>query len=502
MTTAESRSGDHRKRLIFCFDGTWNASEARIDTKQTDLDESAITNVLKLARAVECKDRQDVDQVVYYANGVGTGDVLDKYLGGLTGYGLSGNVLKAYAFLGHNFDEGDEIWCFGFSRGAYTARSFAGLIGYMGVLPPEHHHLLPEFYDYFHKYRDNERPVNRKLTGLLSAPDHPMWRRPYHAAAEGEAAYGVNIHFIGVWDTVGALGVPTPMLKHLSRYWVGFHNTYLGAHIQHAFQALALDERRRPFEPDLWTCPKQELENYAWLHEAKDTKSTKQVVEQVWFAGVHSNVGGGYRTRDLSDIPLAWMMERAADRGLALNNHWQERLMPNACGEAIESFTASYRLLSPAIPPLTRKVLDLNNLESVPINVGVHQSVLERVHSTPTYRPASLYPVQLFHPVGDATLYPVSYQGLRPQAGTAFHPMAPASDRRGEERTPHKPPIAIELEGHRAELLDFSAHGCRVRDTGKQAMAVGQRFQLNGTATPTYEIIWAQGKEYGARAAA
>ena len=205
------------------------------------------------------------------------GDLASKVAGGALGLGLSQNLRDAYTFICSNYCEGDEIFLFGFSRGAYTARSVGGLIGYAGLLGKQDLDRFLELWKGY-KERDKNADVLKSFDGRHKS---------------------VPIKCLGVWDTVGAVGIPAEFAKFdlFFKSYYGFFDTDLGAHVEHAFHALALDERRKNFEPTLWTqtpgVPNQEL-------------------KQVWFAGVHSDVGGGYPEHGASDIPLAWMASEVA----------------------------------------------------------------------------------------------------------------------------------------------------------------------------------------------
>jgi uncharacterized protein (DUF2235 family) len=270
------------KRLILCCDGTWNRAD------QEHNGTPCPTNVVKLAYRVAKRDPEGIPQVVMYDQGVGTGNVVDRITGGAFGAGLEANIFNAYRFLIANYEPGDEIFLFGFSRGAYTARSIAGLIRKCGVLDRPHVSLYAEA---LRLYRDrNQHPDD----------DAPVQFRADHSC-NGRAT--IPIKCIGVWDTVGALGVP---LRGL-RGWTGrkhlFHDTELSGSVEFAFHALAIDERRTPFEPTLWY----------------EKPKENQLVSQTWFPGVHSDIGGGYADSGLSDITLQWMMDNAALTGLAFD---------------------------------------------------------------------------------------------------------------------------------------------------------------------------------------
>lgn len=260
------------RRLVVCCDGTWNSADAG----------GAATNVLRLARIVRPVAADGTSQIVYYDNGVGTGGLMDKLGGGAMGVGLSRNVRQAYAFLVNNYREGDEIFLFGFSRGAYTARAVGGLIGRIGLLRKRQMGAFAEAWDW------NRRPL----------ADRERDRAGFEARFDGRRT-DVPLRCIAVWDTVGALGIPAGRLFGDWQPCAGafrFHDAELGVRVEHAFHALALDERRRPFLPTVWTRPK--------------APQVAQVLRQVWFRGVHSDVGGGYEDHGAADLAMLWMAEQ------------------------------------------------------------------------------------------------------------------------------------------------------------------------------------------------
>ena len=245
--------------------------------------------------------RDGIPQIIHYQAGVGTmGGAISRFIGGAVGGGLKENVREAYSYLSVNYREGDEIFLIGFSRGAYTARSVGGMIGDLGLLTKAG---LPYFSEIFEDYqhRHDDRYVSK-------FPDQPFPNKPPFLDpkyVEGLrknrlTVLGVPIKAVCVWETVGSLGVPRiPWLERLGlqnrrERDYSFWDTQLYDGIEHAFQALALDERRAPFAPALWEKP----------------KNSRTELIQVWFPGVHSNVGGGYDDQDLSNITLAWMISK------------------------------------------------------------------------------------------------------------------------------------------------------------------------------------------------
>ncbi|MEE3849725.1 DUF2235 domain-containing protein [Gordonia sp. LSe1-13] len=273
------------KRLIVCCDGTWNA-----------FGQKNPTNVVKIHNAIAPTDRNGVTQKPMYVAGVGT-KPWQKIRGGALGWGLSKNLKKGYGELVDLYEPGDEIFLFGFSRGAYTARSLAGFIRNSGILKREYKDRIDEA---FELYRDRDGS---------SAPAQQR-------ASEFRAAYSYEtpIEFIGVWDTVGSLGIPIDgwkLFDRINKRWA-FHDTQLSSTVKAAYHALAIDEKRRPFEPTLWS--------------PKPDRPADQIIEQVWFSGVHCSVGGGYEDSQISDIPLVWMMDRARRHGLCFTEGESEGL--------------------------------------------------------------------------------------------------------------------------------------------------------------------------------
>ncbi len=334
-----------KKRLVICCDGTWNS-----------LKQPARTNVSQVWDAVRGEAADGVRQLTCYLKGVGAGlPWLGHLAGGAFGWGLSANVRDAYRFVVENYAPGDELFFFGFSRGAYTARSTVGLIRNCGVLRPEHAGLLGEAY---RLYRDRD-----KATG----PDSPgaVGFREAHAHEDV-----TPIRFIGVWDTVGALGIPLSggrLLHLINRRWQ-FHDMTLSSTVQSAFQALAVDEHRKSYVPAVWKPSAKPAER-------------NQEREQVWFAGAHSDVGGGYREHDLSDIALRWLADRAGRCGLGFDpGAFGDLADADAEGELHHSLKAFFRLFGSADRPIG---------EADAPSESVASSAQDR-HQAMAYSPANL----------------------------------------------------------------------------------------------------------------
>ena len=270
------------KKLAIYLDGTFNTLNNN-------------TNVWRLKSLTS----QTSGQRVYYSQGVGTvrGEVVR---GGVAGYGIDDEILRAYTWLIENFDDGDEIFIFGFSRGAYTARSLSGLISKCGILKLGAPLSIEQLYA---RYRLYVAPTIRSLLGKALPPDaciEEKWLARY--------SQPTKIKFIGVWDTVGSMGIPVGSAEaKVHKY--RFLDTHLRLDNEYAFHALALDEHRADFDATFWTRTVKH-------GEAGSPERTLEHVEQRWFVGCHANVGSGYASDPLSQRPLVWLMEKAAALGL------------------------------------------------------------------------------------------------------------------------------------------------------------------------------------------
>jgi len=328
------------RRLIVCCDGTWNWPDRQRET-----------NVVRLVRAIAAQAPATKDsggcpipQISHYHVGVGTGNVLDRIIGGGTGVGLSTSVKACYGFLVDNYAPGDEILLFGFSRGAYVARSVAGMVGRVGILQRSE---MEHFLDAWDWYTDD--PAERDPGDLDAiAPNRVRGR-------------DVDIECIGVWDTVGALGIPGTRFCASS---FKFHETELGPGVRHAFHAMAMDERRGNFQAAVWT--------------PNPAPRSGQVLEQVWFPGVHSNIGGGYEQHGLSDTTMLWMLSRIlAHDLLALDMEYIASALDRSerypIGVLADSRKGSWTVVGSPVP---RPVGITSDTELV------HESALERAADT------------------------------------------------------------------------------------------------------------------------
>lgn len=333
------------KRLVICCDGTWNKPDQEKNGRPVP------TNVVKLAYRVAKSDGA-IPQIIYYHPGVGTGNFLDRIIGGVLGEGLEDNILDAYRFLVANYEIQDEIFLFGFSRGAFTARSIGGMIRKCGIL---RRGAVDRYHDAKELYHSKVHPDD---TGPVD------FRRAYSVSPGGP----IKIRFIGVWDTVGSLGIPK---KGGVAGKLQFHDTELSGSVENACHALAIDERRAPFQPTLWS------------YKPKPS----QKVEQVWFCGSHKDVGGGYPQADASNLALLWMLGKAQEAGLSLDQEAMRAypLMPNAHGELHNSMNPLY-----IFSRLNRAIGRIKYTSQTDPTQSVHESVLQRWDSDTKYRPPQL----------------------------------------------------------------------------------------------------------------
>jgi uncharacterized protein (DUF2235 family) len=290
------------QRLAVFLDGTWN-------------DAASKTNVSALHGLVATTGTDGAAQSSTYIPGVGT-KWYQRITGGAVGEGLSQNVIDAYKWLQqrYNWDANpeDQIFIFGFSRGAYTARSLAGLIATCGLAHIDAPFSVHWLYERYRNRKDTAVPI-WKLEYLRTTGERPLTGDEQLLLAHSKR---VDIHMIGVWDTVGALGIPWTGMPLIGKQAFYFHNPNLSVIHKHAFQALAIDEQRGAFKPTLWTTfvpdpPPGQPPSIA-------AAVPLERCEQRWFVGAHSDVGGGSGST-LPQRPLQWLQEKAQALGLGFS---------------------------------------------------------------------------------------------------------------------------------------------------------------------------------------
>lgn len=352
------------KRLIVCCDGTWN------DPQQEENGQPAPTNVFKLYNAVAELGAAGEQQIRYYHPGVGAGGgIIDPVLGGALGVGITRQICSAYQWLASHYAPGDEIYLFGFSRGAFTARCVAGFLGY-GLIDPLG--LAPaEVWDRVHKAYDEGYRKRKRLSAVNAGWD----------LFNGGAA--TPVRFVGVWDTVGALGIPDDLaLLNLfddPAEW-RFHDSALGDHVLTGRHAMAIDEMRSSFCVTRWS-------NIGAHADALE----------LWFPGVHSDVGGGYANTDLSAGALDWMIGEAKKVGLGFHAYAAGFIQPDPLGQMHDSYKGVFA-----------------HMRSRPRNIPAMQATSTAFHPSALARQASsplsyvaYHPTRLLAQAGDSFSFSV-----------------------------------------------------------------------------------------------
>jgi uncharacterized protein (DUF2235 family) len=370
------------KKIVYCADGTWDGK-------------SNATNVFKFFSALLVTSQQ----MPFYDSGVGAdGNPLEKLVGGAFGTGLFQKIKDGYTKIAQVYEDGDEVFLFGFSRGAYTARSLGGMIAACGLPSKNFDDQLVD--KAFQAYRDRS-----KRAAILAS------------LSSQYAMSDAQITMVGVWDTVGALGIPA-IFGGVDPAIYGFLDTSLSPKVLNAFQALAIDERRKEFPPTLWT----------------SNAAPGQTVQQVWFCGVHGDVGGGYdvgsdaSTTQLSDITLSWMINNALSLGVAFSPAaLRQYVYPLDPAYALDQLHESWTPLWGF--PVRRSVLPASTLAN---------SVLIRCLHHVGYSPGNLT-LQAGNP---APTYPLIVVVSDPPAPQAANPSAPSATPTANPSGPPPTPAA------------------------------------------------------------
>ena len=305
------------KNIVICSDGTGNTAI-----------KGRGTNVFKLFEAVDLNGHRTnahlVPQIAFYDDGVGTENFKPlRLLTGAAGAGLGRNVRQLYSQLSRVYDEGDRIFLFGFSRGAFTVRTLAGMINTCGLVDGTRietsQKLRRAVRDAYCAYRAGyDSVITKAFRTLARRPGRKLAIEALRASYK--VHHPVPIAFMGVWDTVDAVGLPFGLSDFVNTfiYQFKFPTQNLSRCVDYACQALSIDEPRVAFKPVLWdetpddTCPEREA--------PADAASKGPRLDQVWFAGVHSNVGGGYPKQGMSLVALEWMLYKARACSLRLND--------------------------------------------------------------------------------------------------------------------------------------------------------------------------------------
>jgi uncharacterized protein (DUF2235 family) len=354
-----------KKRLALYLDGTWNQV-------------SDNTNIWRFRALFSPVSADGREQRAYYSKGLGT-SFGDKIRGGLFGDGIDQAITSGYEWLIDNYDPGDEIFIFGFSRGAYTARGLSGFISKCGLLQSGAPLGVNQL---FMRYR---RPQQKTIWELKAAQSDGKTDFSFEEGWMLKFAQAVPVKFVGVFDTVGALGVPFPWFHRLFGSAYEFLNTGLRQTNEYAFHAMAIDEHRKAFAPTLWT------NQGATSAKPRPIERT----EQRWFIGAHANVGGGYFNNPLAQLPFDWLAHKAESLGLSFSDGFATE--PNAANAPITDSYAEfmwglYRLITffrPYYRPIGESPKDEGE-GVININETIDASVFERWRADQTYRPPAL----------------------------------------------------------------------------------------------------------------
>jgi uncharacterized protein (DUF2235 family) len=347
------------KRIALFLDGTWN-----------NVDDN--TNVWRLKSLCA----KSAEQPAYYSAGVGTQSG-EHISGGMFGIGINEEVINAFEWLVEHYEPDAQLFIFGFSRGAFTARSLAGFISKCGLLKPGSPVSMKQLYERYRKgTAQSVLALGKVVESELAQED--KWIKEYSRP--------VPIWFQGVWDTVGSLGVPLPCVPKVSRADFAFLETDLRINDTHAYHALAIDEHREAFAPTLWTksTPKQ--------GETFPPRSLDHV-EQRWFVGAHANVGGGYENDLLAQISLKWLMNKAISHGLVFKDtvviDGDENTCPihDSLGEMAHGIYEVLTLGKHHYRPIGFEPFDTGDAVTTTINETVDVTVFDRWRYDGTYRP-------------------------------------------------------------------------------------------------------------------
>jgi len=367
------------------MDGTWNKPGQKDEGVQTQ------TNVLKLSEALS----KLPDQLVGYFKGVGT-DRGEKLTGGAFGWGLFDQIKDGYRSLRENFQPGDKIYIFGFSRGAYGARSLAGMVLRCGIIRRDANPKFPDLgSDLLTTQQDGNlrMDVVDRVFALYKRAYDPK-NRPEVERFKQQYCHDTPVRLVGVWDTVGSLGIPDAVIPFLKKFdhaldakLYGFLDTDLSPRVEAAYHAVGIDERRKAFAPTLWTDP---------AGAPPRVNVAGSGVEQVWFVGSHSNVGGGYADSGLSDVALKWMVDRAAKNGLQLDQEALSAIRPGPLAKRRDSLGEFIDLGKNWFLSWIDRIVTRFMAADRAIRDGscVHQSVNARLAAPVTSEPSSDSPYQ------------------------------------------------------------------------------------------------------------
>ena len=377
------------KRIAIFCDGTWNRHDAVNPT-----------NVVRMAQAVKLTSEDGRKQQVFYVLGVGSGRgsnavarALDRWAGGAMGWGLIENIEDAYRALVFCYEPGDEIFIFGFSRGAYTARSLAGLIRSCGIPPRENVGRIGEAIKRYRSRNEKTKPddpssfhFRRDFAPFTATSvEEYNWRQ----TTKPGLCVNLRIAYLGVWDTVGALGVPgywmaAPILNRQHQ----FHDADLSRMVKSARHAVAIDERRKTFPPAMWSDKLDDMNRWAMGLDEDVTldPATRDdwPYRQEWFPGDHGSVGGGGDRLGLSAFSCDWIAEGAIRAGLSMD----ERVL----SQVRETRNIREDLINKSRIGLMTKLMRrvVTDREGPARLAYVSQTAKDRIACDPAYQPKTL----------------------------------------------------------------------------------------------------------------
>lgn len=384
------------KRIILCFDGEWDrppdpgvwpsAASAVRTPRRSGLEcpSRRETNVSHLYRSILPRTEQGLVQQRWYDSGTSMA-WFDRFQAGSFGYGLDRTILLSYAYLAATYEPGDELFLYGFSRGAYTARTLVGLLANIGL--PSGTLLNQDLVTFTRETANLAAGNTTEMHDLTECLGQMILSRSGYVIADAYRRYrstqadidssravasrrrgfqGVSVSLLGLWDTVGPLGIPTNALKWLNEPRYNFHDTELSPIVRRAYHALAIDEHRANYNATLWTSPAR----------------TSQFIEQRWFAGAHGDLGGTYPERGLANVPLAWMLHISRMNGLAIDRRTLQGKI-DALSPAHDSFGESFVGLRKWIHSRFYRPVMQTGTNTEVLDESVHTRLLQ----THSYRP-------------------------------------------------------------------------------------------------------------------
>lgn len=384
------------KRVILCFDGEWDRppnpgvwgfsskQPSRQSRSASRVDSPPATNVLRLYQSILPRAGDGRLQQKWYEPGTAI-PWFNRFRDGAFGYGLDQTILQGYAYLAATYDPGDELYLYGFSRGAYTARSLVGLLTLAGLPSPtrlnaDHVRLVRKAASPLSPSIGAAGHLRECLTRMVIDPEnhvideaYRLYRTLQHARhssgfhpSRRRGGSEIAVTLLGLWDTVGPLGIPTSALRWLNEHRYNFRDTDLSPNVQQACHAVAIDEHRADHNATLWTSPPK----------------AGQIIEQRWFAGAHGDLGGTYPDRDLADASLAWIQRHSVAKGLAIEPGGIPE-KPNMLSLIHDSFSECFVGFRKWIHPRFYRPVMQTGTDTEVLDGSVHIRLLHY----PTYRP-------------------------------------------------------------------------------------------------------------------